>query len=150
MGDPTLRVTGLDTGVINLGDDGSSASNLSGLALSAGHAAQTGGDEDAALQILIVGDTQLQTTSVQQGVEGTMDNALGPDVHHAAGGHLTVVSDTDGSSAVEGLLVVEAADVIVGLASVKTYEPVSILVNLELWSLTGFLECIDGTLDRSE
>ena len=39
VADPALGVTGLDTGIVNLSDDGGSAGNLSSLALSAAHAA---------------------------------------------------------------------------------------------------------------
>ena len=39
VADPALGVTGIDTGIVDLGDDGGSAGNLSSLALSAAHAA---------------------------------------------------------------------------------------------------------------
>ena len=45
VGDPALGVAGGNTGIVHLGDDGGGAGNLSSLALSAAHAAQTGGDE---------------------------------------------------------------------------------------------------------
>ena len=106
---PALSVAGLDPGVVHLGDDGGGAGDLSSLALGAGHAAQTGGDEQAAGQVAVVGDAQLQTAGVQQGVEGAVHDALGPDVHPAAGSHLAVVGHTDGSGAVEVLLVIEGA-----------------------------------------
>ena len=110
VADPALGVTGLDTGVIDLGDDGGSTGDLSGLALSARHAAQTGGHEQTASQVAILRNAQLQTAGVQQGVEGAVDDALGPDVHPAAGGHLAVVGNAQSGSAVEVLLIVEGAD----------------------------------------
>ena len=56
----------------------------------------------AAGQVAVLGDAQLQTAGVEQGVEGAVDDALGPDVHPAAGGHLAVVGDAQGGGAVEG------------------------------------------------
>ena len=110
VADPALGVTGLDTGIVDLGDDGGSAGDLSSLALSAAHAAKTGGDEQTAGEVLIVGDAELQTAGVEQRVERAVDDALGADVHPAAGGHLTVVGNAERSSAVEVLLVIEGTD----------------------------------------
>ena len=39
-----------------------------------------------------------------------MDDALGPDVHPAAGGHLAVVGNAEGSGAVEVLLIIKGTD----------------------------------------
>ena len=39
VADPALGVTGLDTGIVDLGDDGRSAGDLGSLALRAAHAA---------------------------------------------------------------------------------------------------------------
>ena len=103
---PALGVAGLDAGVVHLGDNGGSPGDLSGLALGARHAAKTGGDEQAAGQIAVLGDAQLQAAGVEQGVEGAVDDALGADVHPAAGGHLAVVGHADGGGPVEVLLVV--------------------------------------------
>ncbi|MPM57010.1 hypothetical protein SDC9_103827 [bioreactor metagenome] len=108
--DPALGVAGHDAGHIDLGDDGDGAGNFCGLTLGAAHAAKTGGDEQAAGQILIVGNAQLQTARVEQGVERTVDNALRPDVHPAAGGHLAVVGDAQSGGAVKVLLVIKHAD----------------------------------------
>ena len=80
-----------------------SAGDLSSLALSAAHAAKTGGDEQTAGEVLIVGDAELQTAGVEQRVERAVDDALGADVHPAAGGHLTVVGNAERGSAVEVL-----------------------------------------------
>ena len=110
VGDPALGVAGGNTGIVHLGDDGGGAGNLSSLALSAAHAAQTGGDEQAAGQVAVLGDAQLQAAGAQQGVEGAVYDALGTDVHPAAGGHLAVVGNTQSGGAVEVLLVVVHAD----------------------------------------
>ncbi|KAF5078551.1 hypothetical protein DSECCO2_139590 [anaerobic digester metagenome] len=108
--DPALRIAGHDPGLIHFGDDGHSAGDLGGLALCAGHAAQTGGDEQASRQIPILGNAQFQAARAQQGVERAVDNALRPDVHPAAGGHLPIVGNTQRRRAVEVLLVVKRTD----------------------------------------
>ena len=78
MADPALGVTGLDTGIVDLGDDGGSAGDLSSLALSAAHAAKTGGDEQTAGEVLIVGDAELQTAGVEQRVNVPWTMPWGP------------------------------------------------------------------------
>ena len=110
VGDPALGVAGGDAGIVHLGDDGGGAGDLSGLALGAAHAAQTGGDEQAAGQVAVLGNAQLQAASAQQGVEGAVHDALGTDVHPAAGGHLAVVGNAQSGGAVEVLLVVVHTD----------------------------------------
>src|SRR5699024_8547193 len=71
---------------------------------------QTGGDIQLACEVAFLRNAQNQTTSVEQGVEGTVYDALWADVHPAAGSHLTVVCNAQSSSAVECLLIVEHAD----------------------------------------
>ena len=109
VADPALSIAGLDAGVVHLGDDGGSAGDLSGLALSTGHAAQTGGHKQAAGQVAVLGDTQLQTAGVEQGVEGAVHDALRTDIHPASGGHLAVVGNAQSRSAVKVLLVIKGA-----------------------------------------
>ena len=46
--------------IVHLGNDGNGAGDLRSLALGAAHAAQTGGDEQAAGQVPVVGDAQLE------------------------------------------------------------------------------------------
>ena len=103
VADPALSIAGLDAGVVHLGNDGGSAGDLSGLALSTGHAAQTGGHKQTAGQVAVLGDTQLQTAGVEQGVEGAVHDALRTDIHPA------VVGNAQSRSAVEVLLVVKGA-----------------------------------------
>ena len=109
MADPALGVAGVDAGVVHLGDDGGGAGDHGRLALGAGHTAEARGDEQLSGQILVVGDAQLQPAGVQQGVESAVDDALGPDVHPAAGGHLAVVRYAQSRRPIEVLLIVEGA-----------------------------------------
>ena len=109
MADPALGVAGVDAGVVHLGDDGGGSGNLGGLALSAAHAAQARGDEEPSRQVAVVGDAELEPARIEQGVEGAVDDALGPDVHPAAGSHLAVVCHAQGRGPVEVLLVVKGA-----------------------------------------
>ena len=60
-------------------------------------------------QILVMGDAQLQASGVKQGIEGAVDDPLGPDVHPAAGGHLAVVGHPHLLGDLPVLLVVEHA-----------------------------------------
>ncbi len=90
---PSLVITGHQAGFIYLCNNGHRTGNFRRLALGAAHAAQTGGNKQPAGQIFLLGDTQFQPASVQQGVKGAMDNALGADIHPAAGGHLPIVGN---------------------------------------------------------
>ena len=109
LADPALVVPGLDAGVVHLGDDGHRPGDLRRLALGSAHAPQPGGHEQPPRQVPVGGDAQLQPPGVEQGVEGAVDDALGPDVHPAPGGHLAVVGHPQGGGPVEVLLVVEGA-----------------------------------------
>ena len=101
---PALVIAGHDTGNIYFGYDGYSAGNLCGLALGAAHAAQTGGNEQASCQVLVLWDAKLETTGIQQGIEGAVDDALGPDIHPTAGSHLAVIGHADGCSPIEAVV----------------------------------------------
>ena len=92
-GNPALIQTGLNPGSIHFCDDGSAVGNFSSLALSTAHAAQTGGNKQPASQVAVFRNPQFHTASVQNGVEGTMDNPLGSNVHPAASGHLPIVGN---------------------------------------------------------
>ncbi len=109
MAHPALGEPGVDAGVVHLRDDGGGSGDHGRFALGAAHAAQTGGHEQPPGQVLILGDAQLQPPGVQQRIEGAVDDALGPDVHPAAGGHLAVVGHAQGRRPVEVLLIVEGA-----------------------------------------
>ena len=99
-----------DAGDVDLGDDRGCARDVGRLALRAGHAAKAGGDIELAGEVALLRDAQHQTSGVEKGVEGAVDDALRADVHPAAGGHLAVVGDAQSGGAVEGFLIVEHAD----------------------------------------
>ena len=107
---PALVVTGHDPGQVHLSNDGNGTCDLRSLALGAAHTAQTGGHEQAAGQVPVLGDTQFGAPRTQQGVKGAMHDALGADVHPASGGHLAVVGNPDGCRTVEVFLVIIHAD----------------------------------------
>ena len=107
---PALVQTGLDARHVHLGDDADGVGDLGGLGLGAGHAAQARGDEQHPGQVAVVGDTQLQTSGVEDGVEGAVHDALRADVHPSAGGHLAVVGDPELLAELPVVLVVEATD----------------------------------------
>ena len=64
LADPALRIAGHDAGLVHLGDDGHGSGNFGSLALCAGHAAKACGHEQAACQIAVFGDTQLQSARI--------------------------------------------------------------------------------------
>ena len=107
--DPALREAGVDAAVVHLGDQRHRAGDLRGLALRAAHAAQTGGNEQAPRKIALPGDAQFEPPGVEQRVEGAVDDALGADIHPAAGGHLPVIGHAQRRRPVEVLLVVKGA-----------------------------------------
>ena len=105
--DPSLGIPGLDAGVVHLCDDGHGPGDLRRLALGAAHAAQARRHEQPPRQVPVGGDPQLQPPGVEQGVEGPVDDALGADIHPAAGRHLSIVCHAQGGGAIEVLLVVK-------------------------------------------
>ena len=107
LADPPLGIPGLDAGVVHLRDNGHGPGDLRRLALGPAHAAQASRHKQPPGQVPIGGDPQLQPPGVEQGVEGPVDNALGPDIHPAACRHLAVVGHPQGGGAVEVLLVVK-------------------------------------------
>ena len=107
--DPALLQAGLDAGGIHLRDDAHRAGNLRRLGLCTAHAAQARAHEQMARQVAVVGNAQMHPACVQQGIIGSMHDALGPDVHPAAGGHLAVVGHTHFLRDLPVLLVVEHA-----------------------------------------
>ena len=110
LADPALRQAGLDAGEVDLGNDADAAGDFDRFALSAAHAAETRGDEQVAAQVFIRRQAQLHATGIQDSVEGTVHNALRPDVHPAAGGHLAVVGDAQLFGDFPVILIVEHAD----------------------------------------
>ena len=63
-----------------------------------------------AAQVFIWCQAQSPATGIQYGVESSMHNALRPDVHPAAGGHLAVVGDAQLFGDFPVILIVEHAD----------------------------------------
>ena len=90
FGNPALAVSGLDAGVVDFRDNADAARNLDCLRLRTAHAAETAGHEEVACEIAVCRDTEILSACVQDGVEGAVDDALRPDVHPAACGHLAV------------------------------------------------------------
>ena len=101
--DPALRVAGLDARRVDLGDDPGAAGDLQRLGLGAGHPAEPGGDEGLPGEVAVVGDAEVEAAGVEEGDVGAVDDALGADVHPAAGGHLAVVDAAQGGEALEVL-----------------------------------------------
>ena len=89
--DPALIVTGLDAAFVHFGEHTHGPGDFRRLGLSAAHAAQAGGDKELTGQVAFGRNAQEFPSGVEDGVEGAVDDALGPDVHPAAGGHLAVV-----------------------------------------------------------
>ena len=110
LADPALAMAGLDPGIIDFGDDADAAGDLDGLGLRAAHAAQSRRHVKDAGQIVARADAELEARGVEHGVEGAVYDALRPDVHPAAGGHLPVIADAQLHGAVPVLLIVEQAD----------------------------------------
>ena len=108
--DPALGVTGLDARGVDLGDDPGAAGDLQRLGLGAGHPAEPRGDEGVAGEVAVLGHPEVEPAGVEQGDVGAVDDALGADVHPAAGGHLTVVDAAQGGEPVEVLRGVEHPD----------------------------------------
>ena len=104
-----MGIPGLNAGVVHLCDDGHGPGDLRRLALGAAHAAQTRRHKQPPRQVPVGGDPQLQPPGVEQGVEGPVHDALGADIHPAAGRHLSIVCHPQGGGAVEVLLVVKGA-----------------------------------------
>ncbi len=109
-GDPALLVPGLDAREIDLGQHADAAGDLHGLGLGAAHAAQPRAQVDHSGQVLLGGDVQVHAPGIEQGQVGAVDDALGPDVHPAAGGHLAVVGNAHGRGLGEAGQVVVHAD----------------------------------------
>ena len=107
--DPPLGIPGLDAGIVHLRDDGHRSGDLRRLTLGPAHAAQARRHKQPPGQVPVGGNAQLQPSGVEQGVERPVDDALGADVHPAAGRHLAVVGHAQGGGAVEVLLVVKGA-----------------------------------------
>ena len=108
--DPALGVAGLDPRGVDLGDDPRAAGDLQRLGLGAGHPAEPRGDKGVAGEVAVLGHAEIEPAGVEQGDVGAVDDALGADVHPAAGGHLTVVDAAQGGEAVEVLGGVEHPD----------------------------------------
>ena len=105
--DPPLGIPGIDAGIVHLCDDGHGPGDLRRLALGPAHAAQARRHKQPPGQVPVGGNAQLQPSGVEQGVERPVDDALGTDVHPAAGRHLAIVGHAQGSSPVEVLLIVK-------------------------------------------
>ena len=110
LADPSLAVSGLDSGVVNLSDDTYAACDLDSLRLSAAHAAETGSYEEVACQVALLRNTEVLTACVQDGVEGSVYDTLRSDVHPAACGHLAVAGASHCSESCPVLQVVSLAD----------------------------------------
>ena len=86
-------MAGLDAAFVHFGKDAHSAGDLSRFGLGAAHAAQARGDEQLAGQVAFGRDAQELAARIEDGVERAVDDALGADVHPAAGGHLAIVGN---------------------------------------------------------
>ena len=94
---------------VHLGGDRDTAGDVRRLRLRAAHAAEARGDVETSPQP-VAALAELDAARVEDGVVGAVDDALRPDVHPAARGHLPVVGDAELHRAVPLLLVVEDAD----------------------------------------
>ena len=91
MANPSLGVTSFNPRIVYFCHDCYSFSNFGCFPLSSTHAAQTRRDKEFTSQVAIISYTQFQASSIEEGVESTMDDTLRADVHPAAGCHLTIV-----------------------------------------------------------
>ena len=91
MANPALGVAGFNPRLVYFSYNCYCFSDFSCFPLSSTHATQTRRDEEFASQVAIISHTQFQTSSIEEGVERTMDDTLRADVHPAASCHLTIV-----------------------------------------------------------
>ncbi|CUO78570.1 Uncharacterised protein [Anaerostipes hadrus] len=80
-----LGDTAVDDALVSVGQDDHGAVHLAGPGLVAAHAAGTSGQEDLAVHVVV---PALLQDDGGQGLEGTLDNALGADVLPRSGGVL--------------------------------------------------------------
>ena len=106
---PALFVARFYPRPVHLGGDRDTAGDVRRLRLRAAHAAEPRGDVETSPQA-VAALAELDASRVEDGVIGAVDDALRPDVHPAARGHLPVVGDAELHRAVPLLLVVKDAD----------------------------------------
>ena len=87
---PSLGMPCLNAGQIHLGNDADTAGNFNGLRLCAAHAAETARYKQMTRKIPVRRNAEEFPPGIQDRIEGAVNNALRPDVHPAAGRHLTV------------------------------------------------------------
>ena len=90
--DPALLMALRDGVRVNLGDDSDRARDHGGLRLRSAHPAEAGRHEDAPGEVT---GTQVKPTGVEHRDGRPVHDALGPDVHVAAGRHLAITRDAE-------------------------------------------------------
>ncbi len=103
-------MAGFDPGRVDLGDDAGAAGNFQRLGLCARHSTEPGGDEGLAGKVAVVRYSEVEPAGVEKRDVGSVDDALGADVHPAAGSHLAVVDAAQSGQAVEIFRRVEEPD----------------------------------------
>ena len=102
--------TCVDARRVDFGDYRGGAGYLGGLRLSSAHSAESGRNEEVPRKSLALSEVELLAARVEQRVVGSVYDSLRPDVHPAAGGHLSVVRYAERGRAAEVLGVVEESD----------------------------------------